>query len=77
MCGIVGYLGKENALEKIITGLETLEYRGYDSAGVAYVLNNQIKVIKREGRIQNLKEAIPWQDHPTIGTGESGDAYTH
>ncbi len=71
MCGIVGYLGKENALEKIITGLETLEYRGYDSAGVAYVLNNQIKVIKREGRIQNLKEAIPWQDHPTIGIGHT------
>ncbi len=71
MCGIVGYIGHENALTKIITGLTSLEYRGYDSAGVAYVLDNQIKIIKKEGRIENLKSALSLVDHPTIGIGHT------
>ena len=44
MCGIVGYLGKRQATEVLIDGLSKLEYRGYDSAGVAFVTQNQIKV---------------------------------
>ena len=56
MCGIVGYVGKKNAIKVIISGLETLEYRGYDSAGIAYRnVNNELKIIKETGKIVNLK----------------------
>ena len=44
MCGIIGYVGKNNAIPRIINGLKSLEYRGYDSAGIAYSLNNKIKI---------------------------------
>ena len=53
MCGIVGYVGKEKCIEKIISGLEALEYRGYDSAGIAYVNKNEVVVKKEKGRIRN------------------------
>ena len=47
MCGIVGYIGKKtNAIETIISGLEALEYRGYDSAGIAYLTENKVNIIK-------------------------------
>ena len=49
MCGIVGYAGNKKALNKILTGLKSLEYRGYDSAGIAVIKDEEIKVIKREG----------------------------
>ena len=42
MCGIIGYIGKEKCIPKIISGLEALEYRGYDSAGIAYIKNNKV-----------------------------------
>ncbi len=59
MCGITGYIGKkENAIKVVINGLESLEYRGYDSAGIAFVSNNSIKTIKEKGRIINLKEKL-------------------
>ena len=59
MCGIVGYVGKKNAIKVIISGLETLEYRGYDSAGIAYRnVNNELKIIKETGKIVNLKEKL-------------------
>ena len=48
MCGIVGYIGKKNAIEVLINGLEKLEYRGYDSAGIAF-LTDDIKIIKNKG----------------------------
>lgn len=58
MCGIVGYVGKKNdAKEVLLDGLKHLEYRGYDSAGIALVLDGQIKVVKSLGRIVNLEEA--------------------
>ncbi len=71
MCGIVGYIGKGNALSTIIGGLEALEYRGYDSAGIAYVLNQDIHIIKKQGRIESLKNAIDFSLAPSIGIGHT------
>ena len=50
MCGIVGYVGKRNAQDVLLDGLEKLEYRGYDSAGVALALEGGIRVVKKIGR---------------------------
>ena len=65
MCGIVGYLGKKNALEPVISGLKALEYRGYDSAGVAFISKNGGEVIKQTGRVEELeKVALGEHDIP-------------
>ena len=59
MCGIIGYVGKDNkAISKTISCLEKLEYRGYDSAGIAYISNNKINIIKEQGRIKKLKDKL-------------------
>ncbi len=58
MCGIVGHLGKFNALDAVLNGLEHLEYRGYDSAGIAYAAENQIFISKEKGRVSELKKII-------------------
>ena len=59
MCGIVGYKGKnENAITTVIEGLENLEYRGYDSAGIAYIKDNKLIITKETGRIKNLKSKL-------------------
>jgi len=65
MCGIVGYNGKNKAIDILLSGLSKLEYRGYDSAGVA-VVDNEIDVIKSKGKIINLKEKI--KDLDLFGT---------
>ena len=57
MCGIIGYLGSENPKEKLIEGLKKLEYRGYDSAGIA-LLGSDLQIIKSLGKISNLEEKI-------------------
>ena len=57
MCGIIGYIGKNDATKKIINTLERLEYRGYDSAGIAYYDGN-ITIEKAVGKINNLKVKI-------------------
>lgn len=62
MCGIVGYVGKEKGISKVMTGLKSLEYRGYDSSGIAYVKDDQIKVIKKEGPIVNLDKCIDYNE---------------
>lgn len=62
MCGIVGYVGKENAIDKLIKGLKTLEYRGYDSAGVAILQSKKINTVKDKGRISNLEMILNTQD---------------
>lgn len=58
MCGIVGYVGSDSAKEKIINGLKSLEYRGYDSAGIALDINGKIEVRKQVGGISNLEKII-------------------
>lgn len=58
MCGIVGYTGAENSLPFLIDGLRMLEYRGYDSAGVAFFDNKKIKTIKSKGKLTNLEERL-------------------
>ena len=59
MCGIVGYIGSQNAQKFVIDGLEKLEYRGYDSAGIAVNTgNNKISIVKKEGRLQNLADEL-------------------
>ena len=58
MCGIVGYLGKEDALEVLIEGLKRLEYRGYDSAGIGVLQVDQLQVIKSVGKVKELERSI-------------------
>ena len=58
MCGIVGYIGSRNALEVILSGLEKLEYRGYDSAGVALLENGEINVTRSIGKLTELKRIL-------------------
>ncbi|WP_300357806.1 glutamine--fructose-6-phosphate transaminase (isomerizing) [Fusobacterium sp.] len=58
MCGIVGYVGHRDTKEVILHGLKTLEYRGYDSSGMALMTNGEIIVEKKAGRIQNLEDSM-------------------
>ncbi len=58
MCGIVGYIGSDHAKEKVIDGLKRLEYRGYDSAGIAMPINGKIEIRKHVGEIKNLEKII-------------------
>jgi glutamine---fructose-6-phosphate transaminase (isomerizing) len=51
MCGIVGYVGKREAKEILIEGLKRLEYRGYDSAGISFFQDREIRLVKSEGKI--------------------------
>ena len=67
MCGIIGYIGKRNSLPILLEGLKRLEYRGYDSSGIAYVENNKINIIKKEGRIANLEQNINLNSNSTLG----------
>ena len=66
MCGIVGYVGNSNCVPKLVKGLKTLEYRGYDSAGIAILKNEEIWVAKDKGRIHNLEDMIDYKDF--VGT---------
>ena len=58
MCGIIGYIGEKNPVEVLINGLKSLEYRGYDSAGIALKEKDEIEVIKSVGKIVNLEDKI-------------------
>lgn len=62
MCGIIGYIGTKSPIETLINGLKCLEYRGYDSAGIALKEKDQIEVIKSVGKIVNLEEKLKNQE---------------
>jgi len=73
MCGIVGYIGEKSAVDILLEGLTNLEYRGYDSAGVAVNIDGQVELYKAEGKLQNLKDIVSSQKNhiskSTIGIG--------
>ena len=72
MCGIVGYIGKnEKGKDVVIKGLERLEYRGYDSAGIAFEKNNEVIVKKEKGKIENLKKKIDFNDKTNVAIGHT------
>ena len=72
MCGIVGYVGKRKAKDILINGLLRLEYRGYDSAGIAVIEENGINVIKKQGRVKELLNIKETEDlKGTIGIGHT------
>ncbi len=58
MCGIVAYKGNNDCLPILLNGLKKLEYRGYDSAGLAYLINNKINIRKRAGKVKELEDAV-------------------
>ena len=67
MCGIVGYAGKKDGISKIMTGLKSLEYRGYDSSGLAYIKDNKVNIIKSAGAIKNLEAKLNYSEEIEIG----------
>jgi len=73
MCGIVGYVGTQQALDVVIEGLRRLEYRGYDSAGVALVTAGGLQAVKRAGKLANLEEAL--STHP-VAASRTGIGHT-
>lgn len=70
MCGIVGYIGKQKVIPILFNGLNALEYRGYDSAGIAYV-TDKINIEKEKGRLDNLIKKVDQTIDSTLGIGHT------
>ena len=68
MCGIVGYLGNEEKKEILLDGLQELEYRGYDSAGIAIIEGDKLNQFKAIGKLENLREKTSCYDLMSIAT---------
>ena len=71
MCGIVGCVGKEHGREYIINGLKTLDYRGYDSAGVAFLKQNHIEIYKDAGKVDYINSLIPGEESGEVLIGHT------
>ncbi|MCY7407182.1 MAG: glutamine--fructose-6-phosphate transaminase (isomerizing) [Alkalinema sp. CAN_BIN05] len=72
MCGIVGYIGTKAASGILLEGLRKLEYRGYDSAGIATILDDQIHCVRAKGKLNNLQEKLDGEDNPApLGIGHT------
>lgn len=71
MCGIVGYIGEIDAKEILLKGLEKLEYRGYDSAGIAVLNEDGVMVFKEKGRIADLRDVVDTKVGATVGIGHT------
>ncbi|EEM49904.1 glutamine--fructose-6-phosphate transaminase (isomerizing) [Bacillus cereus] len=71
MCGIVGFIGEQDAKEILLKGLEKLEYRGYDSAGIAVQAENSVVVYKEKGRIAKLREIVDENVAASVGIGHT------
>ena len=71
MCGIVGCVGKDKGRQYIINGLKTLDYRGYDSAGIAFLKQNSINIFKDAGSVDHLSSLIPEDEEGDVLIGHT------
>ena len=71
MCGVVAVIGRQNARELVLEGLKKLEYRGYDSAGIASVSDGDLHIIKSEGKLINLIEELNQESNKKLQSDSS------